>query len=238
LNDLYLSNLKEKKMKSCLVIAYIDKEADIVKNIFRLKGRRSIQNIQNNLENQNMGDIGKNVNIIKSNRAGVGKSMQIKIKIKKSKRENIYFPIGGVFTRKDVLKRLKKIKNLEKGTLHLDLYDTEQTDLMMEFLFSILITKIYGQNEDVFYLPSDIPIMVEIPNGFVNYMKKFPILDIFDVDVLKIENLAPLNSEYNYENIQLVANYLYLLKNDKNTLINKDLFFKGISRPEFEGKKK
>ena len=90
LNELYSNNIKgnEKKMKSCLVIAYIDKEADIVKNIFRLKGRRSIQNIQNNLENQNMGDIGKNVNIIKSNRAGVGKSMQIKIKIKKSKRNN------------------------------------------------------------------------------------------------------------------------------------------------------
>ena len=38
---------------------------------------------------------------------------------------------------------------------------------MTEFLFSMLITKLYGKNEDIFYLPKDIEIKIEIPNGFV-----------------------------------------------------------------------
>ena len=90
------------------------------------------------------------------------------------------------------MKDLNKIDDINNAVIHLDLYDTELIDLTMEFLFSLLITRIYGQNDDIFYLSEDIPIMVEIPNGFIDYMKKFPLLDIFKKTYLEIEHLAPL----------------------------------------------
>ena len=117
--------------------------------------------------------------------------------------------------------------------MHLDLYDTDQIDLTMEFLFLILITKIYGQNDDIFYLPNDVEIMVEIPNGFVDFMKKFPILDIFKKTTLELEKLRPLIVKPVLDtNVQIVANYLNLLETDKDGLNTKDVYFEGIN-PNF-----
>jgi len=131
------------------------------------------------------------------------------------------------------LKELINLKNLNNATIHLDLNDTDLIDLTMEFLFSILITKIYGQNDDIFYLPNDVEIMVEIPNGFVDFMKKFPILDIFKKTTLELENLRPLRVQPVLDtNVQIVANYLKLLRNDENSLNTRDLYFKEIN-PSF-----
>ena len=41
--ELYTNN--ENKMKSCLIIAFLDIEADIIKSIFQLKNRKSLRNI-------------------------------------------------------------------------------------------------------------------------------------------------------------------------------------------------
>jgi hypothetical protein len=228
--DLYQND--EKKMKSCLIIAYMNNDADIVKYIHTLK-KNFFKNILNDLDNQNMDDVSKNVEIINSDKSGVGKSTYIKTKIKELGKEYIYFPLGGVFTRKNVLNRLKELnkkKGIKNSIIHLDLYDTDQIDLTMEFLFSILITKIYGQNDDIFYLPGNIPIMIEIPNGFIDYMKKFPILDIFKKTTLEIEKLAPLIiSEDITSNVQVVANYLKYLKEDIDTLNSHDIYFEGIT---------
>ena len=73
------------------------------------------------------------------------------------------------------------MKNLElsepeKCAIHLDLYDTDQTDLMTEFLFSVLITKLYGHGEELFYLPKEIEIKIEIPNSFINYKELYKII--------------------------------------------------------------
>ena len=231
LDELYVKNIDEKnKMKSCLFIVFTDIDADIMKSIFLLKGRKSLMNILKQLEDQKMDGINENIKIIRSDKSGVGKSTHIKLEIEKSGREYVYFPFGGVFTRQDILNRLKNLKDLKNATLHLDLNDTEQIDLTMEFLFSILITKIYGQNEDIFYLPKDVPIMVEIPNGFVNFMKKFPLLNIFKNEYLKLKNLAPLIEEKKIDsNVQVVANYLKLLKENEDALNKNDIIFEGIS---------
>ena len=235
IDELYTKNYneKEKKMKSCLIIAYVDNEADIIKGIFNLKGKKSLKNLLKVIENQIMEYKDSKVEIVQSDRAGVGKSTYIKSKIKESGREYIYFPLGGVFTRKDVLTRLKelnKIKNLTKGTLHLDLYDTEQIDLTMDFLFSIIITKIYGQNEDIFYLPNDVEIMIEIPNGFVDYLRKFPLLDSFKKTYLELDKLAPLIVEKKLDtNVQIVANYLKIIKRDINLINQNDLHLPEIN---------
>ena len=222
----------EKKMKSCLVVAYMNTEADIVKYIHTLK-KKFFRNILNDLDNQNMDDVNKNVEIINSDKSGVGKSTHIITKIKKLGKNYIYFPLGGVFTRKEVLNRLKELNHkegLKNSIIHLDLYDTEKIDLTMEFLFSILITKIYGQNDDIFYLPEEIPIMIEIPNGFIDYMKKFPILDIFKKTTLEIENLAPLIVPQDIKsNVQVVANYLKYLNEKIDILNSQDIYFEGIT---------
>jgi hypothetical protein len=60
--------------------------------------------------------------------------------------------------RKEVLKNLE---NLSNYILHLDLYDTDQTELMTEFLFSLLITKLYGQNEDMFFLSKKLKLKLK-----------------------------------------------------------------------------
>ena len=62
----------------------------------------------------------------------------------------------------------------------------------MEVLFSILIKRFYGQNEEIFYLPKNIPIKVEIPNTFINFLENFPFLYLFNIKELSIKNLAPL----------------------------------------------
>ena len=228
--ELYENN--DKKMKSCLVVAYMNTEADIVKYIHTLK-KKFFRNILNDLDNQNMDDVNKNVEIINSDKSGVGKSTHIITKIEKAGKKYIYFPLGGVFTRKDVLNRLKELSHKEgikNSIIHLDLYDTEKIDLTMEFLFSILITKIYGQNDDIFYLPEEIPIMIEIPNGFIDYMKKFPILDIFKKTTLEIENLAPLIVPKDIKsNVQIVSNYLKYLNEKINILNSQDIYFEGIT---------
>jgi hypothetical protein len=104
---------------------------------------------------------------------------------------------------------------------------------MMEALFSILITRFYGQNEDIFYLPKNIPIKVEIPNTFINFLEKFPILNLFKIKELTIKNLAPLIVPKDIKcNIEVVANYLKCLKEDKIKWY--DLVIPGITPEEFE----
>ena len=127
-----------------------------------------------------------------------------------------------------------KIPNPENCAIHLDLSDTDQTDLMTEFLFSLLITKIYGHDEDLFYFPKEIEIKIEIPNGFVNLINKFPILSLFDKTTSLLRDLPPLIVDKNItSNVQIVANFLKLLKENKMDSV--DLYFEGITPVFFKG---
>ena len=214
-------------MKSCLIILYTDRTTDIFKSLELVKYKKILTfNKENDISNLKIDN--SNVEIISSDHSGVGKSTQIKLAIEQEKKKYIYFPLGGVFNRKDIIRRLKNLEISNNCAIHLDLYDTDEIDLMMEFLFSILITKVYGQNEDIFYLPKDIEIKIEIPNGFIRFMEKFPILTLFPSQKLKLENLAPLIVSNDISsNVQVVANYLKALKD--NILDTKDLYFESIS---------
>lgn len=117
-----------------------------------------------------------NIRIISSDSSGVGKFTQIKKNINIDNYK--YFPIGGVFTRKSIMKRLNDLELTDNSEIHLDLNDTDNVDLMMEFLFSILIIKIYKVNEDIFYINKNIKFYIEIPNGFISFKLKFPISDL------------------------------------------------------------
>ena len=217
---------EHEKMKSCLIFLYTNKTADIVKSLSLLKYKKILDDLPKEIEDLKIDD--SNVEIISSDKCGVGKSTQIKLEINRKRKKYIYFPFGGVFNREHVIERLKKLEIPSNSALHIDLYDTEQTELMTEFLFSLLITKLYGQNEDTFYLSKDIEIKIEIPNGFIDFMEKFPLLTLFSSRTLSIKNLAQLIVPKQIDsNIQIVANYLKALK-DK-TIDTNDLFLDKVT---------
>ena len=98
----------------------------------------------------------------------------------------------------------------------------------MDFLFSILIIRCYGQEEDIFYLSKDIELTIETPNSFINFFEKFPILTLFEVNETKISNLPPLLVPKELDsNIQIVANYLKFLLENKIDIF--DLFIPNVT---------
>ena len=224
LNDLFVEN--HDQMKSFLIILYTNNKSDIYKSLVLLKYKQVLDNLPKDLEKIKLED--SKVEIISSDKTGVGKSTQIKLDVESNKKKYIYFPLGGSFSRKDVIKRLQNLEIPNESAIHLDLYNTEETELMTEFLFSILITKLYGQNEDIVYLSKDIEFKIEIPNCFIDFKKKFPILTLFNAKELKINNLDKLIVPKEvYSNVQIVSNYLKALKD--NTLDNQDLFIDTIT---------
>ena len=221
----------EKDMKSCLVFAYYNKNTPFVQYLERIKGREKLEHLDKKKEGEILYE--ENVEIISSDKSGVGKSTYIKNEVINSGKKYNHFPYGGEFNRKDVIIRLKDIvisnKDAKNTVIHLDLYDSKKIDLMRDFLYSFLITKLYGQNETLFYLSKDVEIKIEIPNGFIDFFLKFPILSMFKKKIeMKIDKLPQLIVDPDISsNIQIVCNYLILLKEGK--LADKDLYIKGIS---------
>ena len=112
--------------------------------------------------------------------------------------------------------------------IHLDLYNTDDVSLMIEFLFSFLILRYFGKDENFFYLSKNIEIKIEIPNTFINFFEKFQILNLFSKRELTIIKLLPLIVDKDLNsNIQIVSNYLKCLKENKISDI--DLIFPGIT---------
>jgi len=218
----------DENMNSCLIFLYSTKYSDIYKILDSLKYKKIFTLKRDLFINERYE--GNDIEIIRSDISGIGKSTQIELEINKNKHED--FPLGGVLTYETILKRLKELQS-NIHFLHLDLYNTDQVTLMNEFLFSILIIRFYGQNENMFYLSKDIQIKVEIPNTYIDFFEKFPILTLFRTKVFKITNLPPLIVPKELDsNIQLVANYLRALK--ENKINDKDLIFPNITPNDFK----
>ena len=226
-----LFSKRAEEMKSCVAFGYSVRDDSLVRTLENLKGRKFLKHEDKNKMGKKL--YKENVEIVSSDKAGVGKSTQIKLKVKKEGKRYIHFPFGGEFNRKDVINRLKKIQDKirdeEKTVIHLDLYDSKQIDLMKDFLYSFLVTKLYGQNENLFYLSKKVKIVIEIPCGFIDFFNKYPLLSLFENRTqMKISQLPPLivPKEIN-SNIQIVCNYLKLLNSGK--LSEKDLIISGVS---------
>lgn len=132
----------------------------------------------------------------------------------------------------DIIERLKNLNLKNDSAIHVDLYDTEETKLMEEFLHFILIKKTYGENKNIINISKDIEIKIEIPNGYKDYFIVYPILTLFPTKKLSIKNLSPLIVTNEIDsNIQIVANYLKALKNDEIDKI--DLYFEKVSPLDF-----
>ena len=172
------------------------------------------------------------IEIVSSDVVGVGKSTQINLEIEKNNKNYIYFPIGGELSKLDIIERLKNLNLKNDTAIHVDLYDTEETKLMEEFLHFILIKKTYGENKNIINISKDIEIKIEIPNGYKDYFIVYPILTLFPTKKLSIKNLSPLIVTNEIDsNIQIVANYLKALKNDEIDKI--DLYFEKVSPLDF-----
>ena len=105
---------------------------------------------------------------------------------------------------------------------------------MSDFLFSLLVTKSYRQNEKFFFISKKINIKVETQNTFIDFFSKFPILTLFSRTKLESKNMSPLHiNKEKISNEQIVANYLKALK--KNIIDNTDIIFPMIT-PELKTK--
>ena len=229
LNNFFIKENEKEQMNSCLIFLFSDSTSDIYKGLEMKKYRQILNITKAKFEGQKYE--GSDIEIIKSDKSGVGKSKKIELDVKSLGKKRIYFPIGGAFSQEDIISRLKKLKIDNNCVLHLDLYDTDETNLMMEFLFSVLILRFYGQNENIFYLSKNIQIKVEIPNTFINFFEKFSILGLFNVTEIKIAELAPLIVPKDISsNIEVIANYLKALK--ENKIDRNDFIFPKIT-PDF-----
>ena len=217
------------EMKSCLVFAYLDENNNLAKYIQNLQGHKFLKHddikIEGKISFQN------NLEVISSDKAGVGKTTQIKLKVAQQKKNYIYFPISGIFNLKDVINRLNKleIKSENNTVIHLDLDETNQTEIMNDLLFNFMFTKLIGKNVDLFYLSKKIEIIIEIPCGYINYFQKFPLLNfIRNKTEITVKNLPPLIIQEKLDsNIQIVCNYLKVLNNGE--LPKKDIIITNVS---------
>ena len=221
-----------KRMDSCLIILYTNNSTDIFRSLETIRYIKILSLGENEIKNQKYE--GNDVEIITSHRAGEGKSYKIYNDINANNFYK-YFPFGGVIEQTKIIERLKGLKLDDHSEIHLDLYDTDQIQLMTEFLFSLLITKLFKYNDNIFYLSKKVKIKIEISNSFIDFFYKFPILTLFSRKELSKTQMHPLfiDNEIN-SNVQVVANYLKALK--ENRIDKEDLFFPSIT-PEFDSSK-
>ena len=196
---------KNKKINSYIIFMYENKSSGLVRDLEKLIPERNILNEKYMKHVEKMNDVfGKN-ELYCSKFSGYGKTTEIKYKVKNKgdKCKYVYFPLGGSFNRKYVIENLMKLKlDLKNGSstyLHLDLSETDNDDLMNEILFKLIILRYLDSNEKLFYLGYDINIIIEIPNGFVKFDKKYKLLNLFKK--VDIEELRPLRLE---ENVKLI----------------------------------
>ena len=235
-------------LDSCIVFIFEQKNKDL--SVLKEIGKFDKQDIQldNNLtisfeENKDKLDALKdisNITVITSDKCGLGKSFKIKKMIEKKKQKYFHLPLGGMLSKKiisrKILNLLDEIKSENeneigdkneikiKNAIHLDLTESDETSLINEFLFSFLITKFYSNNETIIYIPKDIEIYIEIPNGFNNYLYKFGILTIFQRENITLENLPKLDLSKEIINI-----FNILLGLNSNEAIEKDFLVKYLS---------
>jgi len=218
----FTSKKHQQEMNSCLLFIYnIEKIAEeVIIEIENLPNHQTF-NLKKNINQPSF----PNIKIYSSDISGLGKSTLIKSDFENelnNEYKYVYFPLGGNLKESDIIERLLKLTDFKIG-LHIDLQNSDQIELIKEFLFSFLILKYYSCNEKIFYYSNEIIIKVELPNTFVDFKKLYPILNFFENHNIKINELPPLIISDNDEflNYQIVANYILNI----NEINKKDLYF-------------
>lgn len=221
------SNFRDKKinMKSRLVITYSNGHLEYVSRIGKLVGMKNIDS--DNIKDHQLFNIflnhSKNIILYKSDASGVGKSFQIRKRAKLNKLKYNYFPISGVVEKFELIHRLKSLELGMTSLLHIDLNDCDNEYIIRSFLFELLITKCVVYNEFFYLSNEDIVICIEIPFGFIDFVSKYPILSLYQHELIRKNNKAVYEIlPENEENMQIVGNYLLNLKN--NNIINRNIY--------------
>ena len=222
---------EKKKMISTLIISSTDSNSEILRTLksynsfdFQIKSLEYKEEDFNNLGNVFI----PNINIVQSDSSGVGKSRYIRDVKGSFESNSIYFPLGGNLTRKNIYNRLSDLikikKNLTEIFLHIDLNQTNDHEILKEFLFEIIIFKKYSmssKNSDkLIYINDKYKIYIELPYESIkndsknsgNYFKKYSIFSIFNEN--NIKNISLNNLEKYYEEMSE--------SEKKNLLLNPD----------------
>ena len=215
------------QMKSFLLFVYSkeNRTKEVIIEIEKLPDHKFFDYEDNNNLHENIKF--PEIEIYSSQYSGLGKSTLIKNNFLNSfsNYEYIYFPIGGDINRNEIINRLLLLSN-RKIALHLDLNESNNIELIREFLFTFLILKFFSQRENIFFYGDEIKIKIEISNSFINLLYLFPILNYFKIININLNEMPKLIvSENITSNIQVVCNYL---KNIKE-INQRDIFFKGMS---------
>ena len=242
------NNGDEIDIKSCVIFVYNEYQSKNkfigqLKNINKEGGStrdltKEYKNIQKEKKINPNSEI-KNIFVYLSDVNGTGKTFAIKEDIRMNNLIYIYFHFGGFLSKKIIYQRinelLHEIKNyddINKIAIHLDLYETEEKNLMNDFLFSFLFTKYYKNDENVIYIPRELNIYIEIPNCFNNFIENYTILKIFKGEQRKeinLRNQRPFKLEKQEEKILEQLN----IKNIEE-FIHKNI---GIKNPSYYQKR-
>ena len=228
LNTLYVN--KNKKINSLFIILYEKEDSGLSRDIKKIIPDKYdfISTYLNNPKNKNI--LFDDIILYTSKFAGYGKTSEIKYQVKEKSGNYYYLPIGGTLSRNFVIKNLEKLKlDLKSGKniyLHIDLSETENDKLMNEILMKLIILKYLDSKDKIYYLGTDVHLIIEIPKGFIDFKEKYPILELFNE--IRINELHPLRLEENAEFIRdspisIVAETLKLFESGKYaTNINLD----------------
>ena len=231
LNNLFKS--KNRIIKSYILFLFKKADSGLLKDIEKLIPEK---NILNNFlrKPENSINLFNETETYSSIFAGYGKTTEIKYKVKEKNGKYYYLPLGGVFTRNYIINNLEnlnlELKDGKQIFIHLDLSETDNDDLMNELLFKLLILRFIDSNDKIFYLGNDINIIIEIPNGFIDFKSKYSLLTLFRN--IHIDKLCPLRLEENIKivrdsPISIVAETLKLYENDeiatKNIKIDEEI---------------
>ena len=232
-------------MKSCLIILFNLKDTEFHHSILKIKNIKLAENLSSFMK-ANLEDI--NVELISSKICGLGKSTIISKKAEKN-RKIIYLHIGGEMSKNELIQMVRKAfqdKVYSKSInyiLHINLKQSNNTNLIKDFLFNLLILKKCEINENRIYIGSNINIYIELENNYYSYLNTYKILSIFsEKSINKISNIE-LN-----EKTKLVSTILSLFDSneikDRNIILEKDFKYKnqyekiilkhlGIKNPNF-----
>ena len=203
-------------MKSCLLIIFSGNDDYLHKFLIKTKNIKVFPKpyifSSDNIFFQNFINDYK-IKIIKSSNCGLGKSELIKNQKRKINTHYIYFPIGGVFNRNNIIKRLVDLPDMsdikQNYTIHFDITQTNNIELLNEFFFNLIIFRKCDLNENCKYFGKNVEIIIEVPNDFKDYTKEVGILSKLTEETIdKIGNIHPS------EELTTVANMLTMLESD------------------------
>ena len=209
------------KIKACLVIIFRKGDTELHNYLMKIKNVNPFPQPNFFEKEFEFKDYFKHDDyVVQSACCGIGKSEFIKSKNSdmttgksKPKIHYIYFPIGGKFSKKDLFDRLFKLPDMtnlnEKFAIHIDISQTKEIQILKEFFFKLIIFRKCDMKETARNFGSNVKIIIELPNDFIDYKKNIEILS-----KLKKENIEQVSTLKLTPELINVAKILSLYESD------------------------